>query len=58
MGFTGSVSWLTLWSNPIELIDLDDKGSEKRNFNLDNTKRRGVQILRSQTGFVRLCALP
>ena len=26
MGFTGSVSWLTLWSNPIELIDIDDKG--------------------------------
>ena len=58
MGFTESVSWLTLWSNPIELLDIDDKGSKKRNFDLDNTKRPGVQILRSESGPVGLCAVP
>ena len=45
-GLLGSVEWPTLWPNPIELLDIDDKGSKKRNFDLDNTKRRGVQILR------------
>ena len=58
MGFTGWVEWPTLGPNSIEMLDIDDKGSKKRNFDLDNTKRRGVQILRSESGPVGLCAVP